>query len=96
LYKTLPLSAVPVCVRQYNPEAICVAVTGDWSQGVPAPWKTPEAAAVMREVARAVREILKAYPEVKLVRHKDLILTECPGTLTWDAILNWEKEVRNA
>jgi isocitrate dehydrogenase len=96
LYKTLPISAIPVCVRQYNPETICVAITGDWSQGVPAPWKTPEAAAVMRELAQVVRDILKAYPNIKPVRHKDLVQTECPGTLTWDMVLNWEREVRDA
>jgi hypothetical protein len=96
LYKTLPISAVPVCVRQYNPEAICVAITGDWSQGVPALWRTPEAAAVMRKVAGVVRDILKAYPQIRLVRHKDLVQTDCPGVLTWDMVLNWEKEVRNA
>jgi hypothetical protein len=97
LYKTLPVSAVPVCVRQYNPETICVAITGDWSQGVPALWRTPEAVAVMREVAQVVRDILKAYPNVKLVRHRDLVQTDCPGVLTWDMVLNWEeREVRNA
>jgi hypothetical protein len=83
-------------VRQYNPETICVAISGDWSRGVPALWRSPEAAAVMRELAQVVREIVKAYPQVKLVRHKDLVVTECPGVLTWDMVLNWEKEVRNA
>jgi hypothetical protein len=63
---------------------------------VPALWRTPEGAAVMRELAQVVREIVKAYPQVKLVRHKDLIVTECPGALTWDMVLNWGKEVKDA
>jgi hypothetical protein len=94
LYKTLPINAVPVCVKRYNPEAICVAVTGDWSQGVPAPWKSPEAAAVMRELAQVVKDILEAHPNVKLVRHRDLIQTDCPGILTWGMVLNWGREVK--
>ena len=97
LYKTLPINAVPVCVRQYNPEAICVAITGDWGKGgVPTLWRTPEGVAVMRELAQVVRDILKAYPSIKLVRHRDLVQTGCPGILTWDMVLNWEREVRNA
>jgi hypothetical protein len=83
-------------VRQYNPETICVAITGDWSQGVPALWRTPEAAAVMRELAQVVRDIRGVYPNIELVRHRDLVQTECPGVLTWDMVLNWDKEVKNA
>lgn len=93
LYKTLPLSAVPICVRKYNLESICLAITGDWSKGVPSAWRTLEAAAVMREIAQVVKHIQKAYPRIKLVRHKDLVQTECPGMLTWHMVLNWDKEV---
>lgn len=96
LYKTLPINAVPICVRQYNPEAICVAVTGDWSQGVPPLWNSWQTAMVMRALTRVVKDILKAHPNIKLVRHRDLVPTGCPGVLTWDMVLNWEKEVRNA
>jgi hypothetical protein len=81
-------------VRQYNPEAICVAITGDWSKGVPPLWRNPEAVAMMRKVVHVVKDILKAYPGIRLVRHKDLVMTECPGILTWDMVLNWEKEVK--
>ena len=96
VYKTLPINAVPVCVREHNAESICVAITGDWSREVPVLWKSPHTAMVMRVLARVVGEILKAYPGIKLVRHRDLVPTGCPGTLTWDMVLNWEKEVRNA
>jgi hypothetical protein len=51
---------------------------------------------VMRALGRVVREILKAYPKVELVRHRDLVPTGCPGILTWDMVLNWEREVKNA
>jgi hypothetical protein len=51
---------------------------------------------VMRVLARVVKEILKAYPGIKLIRHRDLVQTECPGILTWEMVLNWEREVRNA
>jgi hypothetical protein len=93
LYKTLPISAVPVCVRGHNVESVCIALAGDWSQGVPAFWKTPEGLAVMQKVAQVAKEILKAYPRVKLVRHRDLVATECPGVLTWDMVLSLQKEV---
>jgi len=96
IYKTLPLTVYPICVRQYNPQSICVAITGDWSNGVPPEWATPEARRAMDELKTLVAQIRQTYPGIQLVRHMDLVATGCPGILTWDMVLNWGKEVKDA
>jgi len=96
IYKTLPLTVYPICVRQYNPQSICVAITGDWSNGVPSEWATPEARKAMDELKTLVAQIRRTYPGIRLVRHMDLVATGCPGILTWDMVLNWGREVEDA
>lgn len=79
VYKTLPNSAIPICVRQYNPVSICVALVGDFTkEGWPRDAKGWEALAQLRDRLR------RAYPRAQLVLHRDLTPTECPGRATWE------------
>lgn len=79
VYKTLPNLAVPICVRDYNPVSICVALVGDFTkEGWPA--NAPGWAA-LKELKKALAQ---AYPQARFVLHRDLVPTECPGRATWE------------
>lgn len=89
-YKTLPVSAVPICVREANPQAICVALIGDFTHGFPQEWgpyaKGWKAAKALKE------ELLRAYPGLKLLLHRDLVPTICPGRASWAVVDEWGGE----
>lgn len=83
VYKTLPLEAVPICVRDANPHSICIALVGDFTHNVV--W-SPFCRG-FRALAALVRELKAAYPNARLVHHKDLVQTGCPGRITWGEAL---------
>lgn len=80
VFKTLPLVAVPICVREHNPVAVCVAAVGNFSPGAPG-WR--KCSPGYRTLWGLALQLKTAYPQAKLVLHKDLVPTGCPGILTW-------------
>lgn len=79
VYKALPNLAVPICVRDYNPVSICVALVGDFTKEG---WPTHAPGwGALRELKEA---LARAYPKARFVLHRELVPTECPGRATWE------------
>lgn len=84
VHKTLPEIAVPICVGNLNPQCLCIALIGDFTKDG---W--PALAPGWRQAWRLALDLQRRYPDAKIVRHKDLVPTACPGNLTWGVV--WER-----
>lgn len=78
VFKTLPLSAVPICVKGRNLEVVCIALVGDFEKE---PW--PPYMPGYKAAWRLAQEIVRSMPFLELKLHRELSPTQCPGRITW-------------
>lgn len=87
IYKTLPISAVPICVGEYNDQSICIALVGNFARGYPPEWGRE--ALGWKALAELVESLERGYKDsLALKLHKELRQTICPGVVTWEEALS--------
>lgn len=87
IYKTLPISAVPICVGEYNDQSICIALVGDFARSYPPEWGRE--ALGWKALAELVESLERGYKDnLALKLHKELRQTICPGVVTWKEALS--------
>lgn len=72
VFKTLPISYRPICVRGQNTRLLCVAFIGNYHQ--------IELVPAQIEAAQKLLELLQRHHRItRLAGHRDYVPTLCPG-----------------
>lgn len=72
IYKMRPISSFGTCVAGHNLECVCIAGVGNWNE------KDITTPKFLNAMIWLCSLLVKSY-KLKLVAHRDLFQTECPG-----------------
>jgi N-acetylmuramoyl-L-alanine amidase len=79
-------------VKGYNADSIGICAIGNFSETDPVPLRLEPQ---FINLARLVNRIVDLYPDIKIVGHRELTNTQCPGMkINLDQMRNYFKAVR--
>lgn len=81
IHKGRPESEIPASVKDHNKGTLAVCLTGSFDRDVPTQWQ-------LISLQVLIQEWLTKYPSAKIVGHRELGPTICPG----DNLFNWLKQ----
>lgn len=79
------IARVGAHARGHNAHSLGIAVIGNFEKESPTP-------AQLHALSRLIAELLSKFPSARIVGHRDLCPTRCPGRHLYEAVLPYVRE----